>query len=196
MNFTFWLYSKNVTFWLLKISECFFFKGWEVSWTMTFFPRHIEYGKILVVWFWHIPVLLAADSDMVKVWNALLIFLHKHCYKAFIYSGWHFTPRSPTNTYPTVVQGMGGGVAGTLPPFWFSFYQIKLLACFTMWEVFYLLGIMSYDVIWCHMMPLSLPSWIHYLGFDYMYFIRKLENMENWWKFIQNVKECKKKYDR
>lgn len=137
---------------------------------MTFFPRHIEYGKILVVWFWHIPVLLAADSDMVKVWNTLLIFLHKHCYKAFIYSGWHFTPQKSNKYIPHCCTRYG----------------------FTMWEVFYLLGIMSNDVIWCHMMPLSLPSWIHYLGFDYMYFIRKLENKENWWKFIQNVKECKK----
>ena len=33
------------------------------------FPRHIAYGKMIVVWFWHIPVLLVADSEMVKVWN-------------------------------------------------------------------------------------------------------------------------------
>ncbi|XP_068699696.1 cholesterol 24-hydroxylase-like isoform X3 [Montipora foliosa] len=26
-----------------------------------------QYGKILVVWFWHNPVLLVADSDAIKV---------------------------------------------------------------------------------------------------------------------------------
>jgi len=31
-----------------------------------FLEWHIEYGKILVVWFWHVPVLLVADSEMVK----------------------------------------------------------------------------------------------------------------------------------
>ena len=35
--------------------------------TITLFPRHIEYGKVLVVWFWHIPVLLVAGPEMVKV---------------------------------------------------------------------------------------------------------------------------------
>ncbi|KAJ7378490.1 hypothetical protein OS493_023025 [Desmophyllum pertusum] len=31
-----------------------------------FLEWHIEYGKILVVWFWHIPVLLVVDSEMIK----------------------------------------------------------------------------------------------------------------------------------
>ena len=29
--------------------------------------RHIEYGKVLLVWFWHVPLLLVAGSEMVKV---------------------------------------------------------------------------------------------------------------------------------
>jgi len=31
-----------------------------------FLEWHIEYGKILVIWFWHIPVLLVADSKLIK----------------------------------------------------------------------------------------------------------------------------------
>lgn len=149
MNFTFWLYSKNVTFWLLKISECFFFKGWEVSWTMTFFPRHIEYGKILVVWFWHIPVLLAADSDMVKVWNTLLIFLHKHCYKAFIYSGWHFTPQKSNKYIPHCCTRYGGRSGWNTPPLLVFILPDKTLGLLYNVRSFLFVG---YYVVWCHMM--------------------------------------------
>ncbi|KAM7429821.1 hypothetical protein ABFA07_019388 [Porites harrisoni] len=31
-----------------------------------FLEWHIEYGKVLLVWFWHVPLLLVAGSEMVK----------------------------------------------------------------------------------------------------------------------------------
>jgi len=31
-----------------------------------FLEWHIQYGKILLVWFWHVPLLLVAESDVVK----------------------------------------------------------------------------------------------------------------------------------
>ena len=65
------LLKCKLLFWVEKSQECFLISKDEKSTgsSITFFPRHIAYGKIIVVWFWHIPVLLVADSEMVKVWN-------------------------------------------------------------------------------------------------------------------------------
>lgn len=91
---------------------------WSVL-SLSFLPRHIEYGKILVVWFWHIPVLLVAGSEMVKVWTAHFKVWNTSTHDS-IHCRWNFTLcRSPASIHvlPHNVQVQEeGGVYGMLAP--------------------------------------------------------------------------------
>lgn len=63
--------------------------GWTANLNCVAICRHIEYGKVLLVWFWHVPLLLVAGSEMVKVIPLKKIMYNPEFFQTIgVYSSW------------------------------------------------------------------------------------------------------------